>query len=103
MNNAIVVVIGSGVATAIAKGVGPLTLGRRPLPPWLDRCMALAGPVLLSALVATLTFSSARHLTLDARAAGLAVAGGCIALRAPLPLTVLLAALTTAALRMLHN
>lgn len=68
------------------------------------RLQAFAGALpigLLVALSATGTFSSASHLVLDARAAGLAVALTSIVLRAPFLVTVALAVVVTALLRAL--
>ena len=56
---------------------------------------------LLAALVVVQTFAVGRHLELDARAAGLAVAAVAIALRAPFLLVVVLAAATAALIRLL--
>lgn len=66
----------------------------------LSRVAAMLPVALLSALVAVQTFTtSAGVLTLDARAAGLAVAITALALRAPFLVVVILAAATTAMLR----
>jgi len=54
---------------------------------------------LLAALVATQTFTTGHHLTLDARAAGLVVAVGAQARRAPFIVVVALAVATTAVVR----
>ena len=56
---------------------------------------------LLAALAATQTFTTAGRLTVDARAAGLAVAVGALLLRAPFLVVVGAAAATTAVLRLL--
>lgn len=64
------------------------------------RVSGLLPVALLTALVVVQTFGSASHgLTLDARAAGLAVAVVALLLRAPFLVVVLLAALTAAGLR----
>ena len=54
---------------------------------------------LLSALVATQTFTTGQELTLDARAAGLAVAAAAVLLRAPFLVVVVGAAGATALVR----
>jgi branched-subunit amino acid transport protein len=54
---------------------------------------------LLSALVATQTFATGQDLTLDARAAGLAVAAAAVLLRAPFLVVVVGAAGATALVR----
>jgi branched-subunit amino acid transport protein len=94
------VTIGGLVATTVTiKAVGPVTLGGRELPAWADRVIPLLAPPLLTALVLTDTFAHGRHLTVDARAAGLACAGAALLLRAPPLVTVLVAALGAAAAR----
>ena len=68
----------------------------------LSRVAAMLPVALLSALVAVQTFtSSGGALTLDARAAGVAVAVTALLLRAPFLLVVVLAAATAATLRAL--
>jgi hypothetical protein len=94
------VTIGGLVATTVTiKAVGPLALGGRDLPPWAGRVIVLLAPPLLTALVLTDTFARGRHLTVDARAAGLACAAGAVLLRAPPLVTVLVAAGGAAAAR----
>jgi uncharacterized membrane protein len=60
---------------------------------------ALLPVALLASLVVLQTFATGTQLTVDARAAGLAVALVAVLLRAPFLLVVLLAAVTTALLR----
>ena len=70
--------------------------------PVLSKVSAMLPVALLSALVAVQTFTSgSRVLTLDARAAGVAVAVTALLLRAPFLLVVVLAAATAATLRAL--
>jgi hypothetical protein len=65
--------------------------------------MALLLPVaLLATLIATQTFSTGRHLVVDARAAGVAVAVAAERLRAPFLVVVGVAVATTAVVRLLH-
>jgi branched-subunit amino acid transport protein len=64
------------------------------------RVAALLPVALLAALIATQTFSRASALTLDARAAGLAVAVIAVRLGAPFLLVVASAAASTALLRL---
>ena len=71
---------------------------------WLERepvrrTAVLLPIALLAALVVVQAFAVGRHLQVDARAAGLAVAVVAIALRAPFLLVVALAAATAALLR----
>jgi branched-subunit amino acid transport protein len=63
------------------------------------RIGALLPVALLSALVATQTFTTGQDLTLDARAAGLAVAAAAVLLRAPFLVVVMGAAGATALVR----
>jgi len=66
---------------------------------WLMRVATLMPVALLSALVAVQTFGNGQGLTLDARAAGLAVAVVALLLRAPFLVVVVVAAITAAFLR----
>ncbi|MCU1674652.1 MAG: branched-chain amino acid transport [Frankiales bacterium] len=63
------------------------------------RTAVLLPVALLGALVVVQAFATGRHLVLDARAAGLAVAAVAVLLRAPFLLVVALAAATAALLR----
>lgn len=67
--------------------------------PRVQRIAALLPIVLLSALVAVQTFSFGSALVLDARAAGLAVAGVAVWRKLPFLVVVGLAAVTTALFR----
>jgi uncharacterized membrane protein len=67
--------------------------------PKVQRISALLPVVLLSALVAVQAFSFGPALVLDARAAGLAVAGIAVWRRWPFLVVVALAAFTTATVR----
>ncbi|RCG32087.1 AzlD domain-containing protein [Sphaerisporangium album] len=69
--------------------------------PRTRRIAALLPVGLLSALIATQTFSSGHHLTLDPRAAGLGVAVIALLLRAPFLIVVGSAVAATALLRLL--
>lgn len=69
--------------------------------PRVHRISALLPIVLLAALVAVQTFSTGSQLVLDARAAGLAVAGIAVWRRWPFLVVVGLAALTTGLVRLL--
>lgn len=65
----------------------------------LQRAALLLPVALLAALVAVQTFGSDRALALDARAAGVLVAGLLLAVRAPFLVVILAAAATAALLR----
>ena len=67
----------------------------------LRRTTVLLPVALLAGLVVVQTFGSGRHLLLDARSAGLAVAAVALLLRAPFLVVVVAAAATAAALRVL--
>ena len=64
------------------------------------RVVVLVPIALLAALVVVQAFASGRHLTLDARAAGLAVAAVAVLVRAPFLVVLVLAAGTAALLRL---
>ncbi len=68
--------------------------------PRVQRIAALLPIVLLAALVAVQTFSFGSELVLDARAAGLAVAGVAVWRKLPFLVVVALAAFTTAMVRL---
>jgi hypothetical protein len=67
--------------------------------PWVRRTAALLPVALLAALAAVQAFASGRHVAVDARAAGLAVAVVALLLRAPFLVVVVAAAVTAAVLR----
>jgi branched-subunit amino acid transport protein len=75
----------------------PAAVLERPL---VERITDLIPVALLAALVAVQVFARGTHLTLDARAAGLAVAAVALMLRAPFLVVVVAAALTAALLRL---
>ena len=87
------------VGTYALKALGPVALGARPLPPGLARLVALLPSAVLAALIAVSTFGDDRALTLDARAAGVAVAALAVWRQAPFIVVILAAAATTALLR----
>ncbi|MHB8187444.1 MAG: AzlD domain-containing protein [Dermatophilaceae bacterium] len=95
------VLLASGLAFAL-KLAGYLVPHRTLDHPVLSRMTAMLPVALLSALVAVQTFTGhGGGLTLDARAAGVAVAVTALLLRAPFLLVVILAAATAAILRAL--
>jgi hypothetical protein len=69
--------------------------------PLVHRVADLLPVALLAALVAVQVFSTGPALTVDARAAGLAVAVAALLLRAPFIVVVAAAALTAAVVRLL--
>ncbi len=84
---------------AATKAAGPLLIGRRDLPAWALRVVALLPAALLSALIVVETLSVGRELVLDARAAGVGATGVALALRAPLLVAIGVAPVVTALLR----
>jgi branched-subunit amino acid transport protein len=92
---------GLAVVTFVIKAAGPVMLGGRQLPRLLAQIVPLLAPTLLAALVVVETFAgSGRSLTLDARAAGLAVGAAALSRRAPLLVSVLIAAVVTGLVRL---
>ncbi len=90
-----------GALTMAFKGIGPVALGGRSLPPRLLGVVELLGPAVLAALVVTQVFAGDRQLVLDARAAGLGAAALALLLRAPILVVVIAAAASTALVRAL--
>ena len=93
-------ILGAGVGCYLLKLAGmsiPARVLERPL---VERIADLIPVALLAALVAVQVFARGTHLTLDARAAGLAVAVVALLLRAPFLVVVFAAALTAALLRL---
>jgi hypothetical protein len=75
--------------------IGPL-LTRRPI---LARAASLIPAAVVAAVIVQLTIAQGRDLVIDARLAGVAVAGVLVWRKAPFLVVVLAAAITTAALR----
>ncbi len=94
----VVAVLGAG--TYLLKAAGPLLIGGRRLPPVVERLADLAPAALLAALVASSVATSGSDLAVDARLAGLAVAGIALWRKLPFVLVVMLAALATAVARL---
>ncbi len=94
-----VTIVAVALANAAIKAVGPVLVGGRDLPARATAIIALLAPALLAALVVTETFGEGRHLVLDGRAIGVAVAGVALWLRAPVLIAVALAAIATALAR----
>jgi branched-subunit amino acid transport protein len=81
------------------KVLGLVVIGDRPLPPVLERCLALIPAALIAALVVKDTFSIGQHLQIDARAAGVGAAALAAWRNAPLILVIVLGAGVTALIR----
>lgn len=101
MSTAWIVVAAVGAGTVVLKGLGPVLLGGRPLPPRVLGAVTLLAPALLAALIVTQAFADGRQWVLDARAVGLAAAGAAMALRAPVLVVVVVAATAAAVARAL--
>jgi branched-subunit amino acid transport protein len=95
-------VVALTIATVVIKAVGPALVGGRDLPPAVMRVIALFAPALLAALIVVETFGGAgRTLTIDARAAGLAVAATILVTTESLIGAVVGSAAATALLRLI--
>lgn len=92
-------IAGCTVATALIKGIGPVALGGRELPPRVIGVIALMAPALLAALVVTSTFAVGDRWHVGANTAGVAVAGVILVRKGPLLVAVLAAVAVTAGLR----
>ena len=88
-----------GLGTVVLKAIPALALGARPTGPRLERVAGFLGPALLAALVVTQTFAAGKAFVVDARAAGLAVAGVAIAARMPTLVVAFAAAVAAAVVR----
>lgn len=95
------VILGLAAGAYAFKALGLLVLGPRSSSPRALRVVALLPPALLCALVAVQTFGAERALTLDARAAGVAVGAAAAWRRAPFVVVIIAAAAVTAAVRAL--
>lgn len=90
------------IGTAALKASGPLALGARTPPERAISVIALVAPAILTSLVVYETISDAHSgITIDARIAGLTVAGAAALVRLPMIVIVALAAAATALTRFL--
>ena len=87
------------VGTVLLKATGPLLAGGRQPPEPFTRVIALLAPALITALVIAGTFTKGHTLTIDARAAGVAVGAAALLFRAPPALALVLAAASALLLR----
>lgn len=94
-----VAVVGAGVLAYALKLGGYLVPERVLEVPWIDRVVPLLTVALLSSLIVTQGLLTDGTPTVDARAAGIAVAVGLLLLRAPFLVVVALAAVTAALVR----
>ncbi len=99
MSTTLVVLAGLSLGTYALKAAGPLVLGGRPLPVWVDRVSQRIPAALLAALVVVSTVADGRVLVVDARLAGVAAAGVALRWRAPIAVAVIVAVAVTALVR----
>ena len=92
-------VIALAAGAFVFKLLGFFVLGRRPLPPVVERCLALIPAAVISALVVKDTVSVGQHLQIDARLAGVSAAVLAVWRRAPFVLVIVIGAGVTAAVR----
>jgi branched-subunit amino acid transport protein len=94
-------IAGCTVVTAIIKGIGPVALGGRSIPPRVTGVITLMAPALLAALVVTSTFATGDRWHVGANTVGVAVGGLVLWRRGPVLLAVVAAVGVTAVLRLL--
>ena len=87
------------VITAIIKAAGPVALGGRELPAWMNGVIQVMAPALLAALVCVSVFADGKHLGVGADTAGVAVGGLVLWRGASIVVGVTVAAAVTALLR----
>jgi branched-subunit amino acid transport protein len=92
-------IVACAVITATIKGVGPVALGGRELPPWFSAIVAMMAPALFAALVVTQALADGRDWAVGADTAGVAVAALAAWRGASVIAVVAIAAGTTALLR----
>ncbi len=96
-----IAILAGALACYALKAAGLAVPGRVLDDPRTQRAAVLLPVALLAALAATQALTAGEELVLDARAAGLAVAGAAVLARAPFLLVVTLAVATAALLRAL--
>ena len=96
---ALILIGACALVTAVIKGIGPLALGGRELPPWFASVVALMAPALFAALVVTQALADGRDLAVGADTAGVALAGVFAWRGASVITVVFVAAVTAAAVR----
>ena len=99
MSDTWVVVVVVGVVTILFKAAGPVLLGSRQLSGRTLRVVELLAPVMLTALVVTQTVGGDGGIAVDARVAGVGVAGIALWRGVPIVPAMAIAAVVTAALR----
>lgn len=99
MSTTWLIVVLVGAATVALKGLAPVLLGERELPPPLARVSGALAPALLAALVVTQALADGDHLAIGADSFGVAAAGVVLWRGGSILLGVTVAAVVTAALR----
>lgn len=99
MSDASVVLLVMTVGTYLLKSAGPLVLGSRQLPIRLQLIVNLLPAALLAALAMVSTVGDGQAIVLDARVAGVLVAGIALWRRAPFVVVIVLASAATALTR----
>lgn len=94
-----VAVLALAAASYALKALGPVAIGRREIPPRFSEALDLLPIPMLTAIALTGTVASGRHLHIDPRLAGLAVAAILVWHRAPFLAVIVAAAATTALIR----
>ena len=101
MSDATVVLIVMTVGTFALKSAGPLVLGDRSLPIRVQQVVDLLPAALLAALTIVSTVGDGRAIVLDARLAGLVVAGLALWRKLPFVVVIILASAATALTRLI--
>jgi branched-subunit amino acid transport protein len=96
-----IVVAVVGVTTMFFKALGPVFLGRRPLPARVRGVVDLLAPVMLTALVVTQTFGGDEAVEVDARVPGVAAGALAVWRGAPIVVGMVIGAVVTAVIRQL--
>lgn len=94
-------ILALGALAYALKALGPVVVGRRPVPEDVTQVLELVAVPVLAALILVQTFDGAGHLVLDARVPAMGVAALLVWRRAPFLVVVLGAAATAALLRAL--
>lgn len=100
MSDATLVLIVLAAGTYVFKSAAPLVLGARPLPVRVGRLVELLPAALLAALAVVSTLADGSSIHVDARLAGLVVAGVALSRRAPFVVVIVLASAATALVRL---
>jgi hypothetical protein len=96
-----VLILALAAGTVLFKVTGPLLAGGREPPTPLVRVVGLLAPALIAALIVSDTFTSGRHLTIDARVVGLGVGAVALWFKVPPVVALVLAAVTCALVRLI--